>query len=861
MTPSPARRAGPLWWASLLVLLCAYAALATGYRLATPIGEAPDEAGHIAYVSFLRTHGRPPRHGEVGEPLKQQVKHPPLYYALAALAAGGLHDDGLLIFPNPQFSPSNARANVYTASRHTQAERPPMAERYAFVAAMRRLSTLLGLITVLATVLLARTVLPGQDALAIAAGAVVAFLPQFLFMSGVVNNDALATAAGSCALLAAARVAVRPPRDRDHVWLGIALGIGLLAKLTTISMVAVAAIAIVMAARRARSWRVLVRAGTLCGGTLVAIAGAWLVWNTLHGGDVLGWTGFESAAVESLRRTPLLPDLPRFFRLQFESFFGRFGWMIVPLPGWMYAAYGALLAAATAGLAALAARHGLRQAVARRDRAADDGVAADDAATDRVATDNAATDDVAADDVAADDAVLTRLAADRGPSGILLLVAACALVYASAFRLAFAFDLVVAQGRYLFAALGAFGVLIVLGLTWWLPRPIRATGQMALAVGSFALGLHALTAVLQPAFGPVMGRDEAGYASVDPTAVTAARAECHGNCPDFGPGFVRLVIDPCADVERMASGAAAAWQLRWRTTGQQPQDGLVQFAQLVDFDGRVLAQIDRLPLDGRYPSSAWLPDKRFVETISFDVPPVDAPRLASLVVGWYADGRPTERVPVADAAANAPPCAAERHGGVVPSGDGYAWPVVLLPARPIAISSEAAVRGDTFAAGSGPSARLTGVLARPGAVDAAPPSSSAPGDRRALALTLFWTPTSLTSPQAAADESSPALAGARDTVFVHLTAPDGRLAATADGPPAGGRFPTSLWRSGDVVPDEHSLDLADLPSGRYRLSVGWYDAATGVRRAARGADDVLWADGEAVVGTVVVEGERVRFER
>jgi len=60
-------------------------------------------------------------------------------------------------------------------------------------------------------------------------------------------------------------------------------------------------------------------------------------------------------------------------------------------------------------------------------------------------------------------------------------------------------------------------------------------------------------------------------------------------------------------------------------------------------------------------------------------------------------------------------------------------------------------------------------------------------------------------------------------VFVHLLDADGQLAASHDGPPMGGRYPTSAWLPGDVVPDTHHLVLdPDVPAGAYRLQAGMY---------------------------------------
>jgi hypothetical protein len=77
-------------------------------------------------------------------------------------------------------------------------------------------------------------------------------------------------------------------------------------------------------------------------------------------------------------------------------------------------------------------------------------------------------------------------------------------------------------------------------------------------------------------------------------------------------------------------------------------------------------------------------------------------------------------------------------------------------------------------------------------------------------------------------------APARDaTVFVHLVDATGKLAAQDDGPPLGGRYPTSAWGAGEVVADPRLLRLpANLPPGRYTVHVGWYLPATGARLAA-----------------------------
>ncbi len=75
------------------------------------------------------------------------------------------------------------------------------------------------------------------------------------------------------------------------------------------------------------------------------------------------------------------------------------------------------------------------------------------------------------------------------------------------------------------------------------------------------------------------------------------------------------------------------------------------------------------------------------------------------------------------------------------------------------------------------------------------------------------------------------------TVFVHLIAPDGQIAAQQDAMPQQGAAPTSCWRPGEFITDPYTLTLpAQLPPGRYRLETGWYFWETGERLPVAGVE-------------------------
>jgi hypothetical protein len=68
-------------------------------------------------------------------------------------------------------------------------------------------------------------------------------------------------------------------------------------------------------------------------------------------------------------------------------------------------------------------------------------------------------------------------------------------------------------------------------------------------------------------------------------------------------------------------------------------------------------------------------------------------------------------------------------------------------------------------------------------------------------------------------------------------AEEGEIASQHDGMPVGGLYPTTLWKAGEEVEDEHPLSLStDLVPGDYRLLVGLYRPETGERLPVLGSD-------------------------
>ncbi|HEV8637093.1 MAG TPA: glycosyltransferase family 39 protein [Chloroflexota bacterium] len=91
-------------------------------------------------------------------------------------------------------------------------------------------------------------------------------------------------------------------------------------------------------------------------------------------------------------------------------------------------------------------------------------------------------------------------------------------------------------------------------------------------------------------------------------------------------------------------------------------------------------------------------------------------------------------------------------------------------------------------------------------------------------------------------------------VFVHLIDGAGKIVTQHDGPPCGGGCPTSSRSGGELIVDEHAVELPGaLPAGQYELVVGLYDATTGDRVRRTDAAPADQPD-RVVLGAIRVEG-------
>jgi 4-amino-4-deoxy-L-arabinose transferase-like glycosyltransferase len=91
------------------------------------------------------------------------------------------------------------------------------------------------------------------------------------------------------------------------------------------------------------------------------------------------------------------------------------------------------------------------------------------------------------------------------------------------------------------------------------------------------------------------------------------------------------------------------------------------------------------------------------------------------------------------------------------------------------------------------------------------------------------------------------------TVFVHLADTREVMVGQHDGPPADGSRPTTTWEPGEIVVDQHVLEVSPVASaGTYRLMTGMYSSVSGKRLPIVASPGVL-DDNRIVLTTLEIQ--------
>jgi 4-amino-4-deoxy-L-arabinose transferase-like glycosyltransferase len=530
----------PRSWLPLVVITLLFVALGVYYSVSLPIWEAPDEPGHFGNVYYIAKTGKLPGPGTF-----YTWHQSPLYHIIAAQIVRWVDMPDLAEWT--RFNPNAAtqgRADEPNVALHSVRELPPYQQVALGVHLARWVNVFFGAVTVVLTYWLARKVFPAYAWVAVGAAGLVAFNPQFIFMSAAVQNDVPLAMAFALTLLPAINIVQGDRRARQFLWLGAMVGLAIAFKQSGVVLVGLAGLVVLWSAWRSRSWSKLPVWAGLTGLKLALVAGPMYLRNTLLYGDPFAYQVYKSLhpPVEPMRLSQVTRDMYiAYFQRMHRSFWGDFGWLTVPLPDWIYHALWVLYPLAGLGLV-LWLRHGRR----------------------------------------------TWAPARGGLGSVALLGLGVLLVWAFAIRYTLSFGPFGVQGRYLFQMISAQAILISLGLLALLPGRLR-TAPVAIALPALlALASWAPVGRIAPTYEYLGDRPQA----LD--EVQFQREDVFGDAIQLA-GYTTHI-----DMETGQLGVT----LYWRTLNT-PADDYTIFVHLMDSQGNRISQQDRRPLDGRFPTNMW----------------------------------------------------------------------------------------------------------------------------------------------------------------------------------------------------------------------------------------------------------------
>jgi len=565
----------------LALILATFVTLATVYNVTTPLFEAPDEGDHYRYVKHLADGCGLPML-ELGENwVGHEGWQPPLYYILAALATFWIDTDNArqLEWVNPHWDGGGGGMNVVY---HTSAESFPYQRAALAMHIVRFLSTLMGAVTVAATSLIALELFPDQKWIAIGAAAINAFNPQFLFISGVINNDNLVTALSSLVLLVLLRLLKRNVRIRDFMFLGLLLGLAFLAKVSALALLPLTLVISALLAYHQRSLRVLIY-GMSAIAVAFVVSGGWYLRNWVLYDHPLAWQTMLEISAPLLRKQQLgLMEALRYAQWLRKSFWGVFGYGIL-MDFYLYEILDLISCIALVGWAILAVRQWRRRSLARS----------------------------------------TAL-------GIFVLLLWATMVLALLVKWMQILE-ASNQGRLLFPAISSISILLFVGLAQLAPTSYTWLPASVVSVGLFLLAAICPFRFIIPAY-------------AHPRTLGSKVMDSIGNPVHINfDGKIELVgyeLNPRA----LKPGESVSLAFYWKALAKMDRSYAL-FVHILGRDGQVVGRLDTVPYGGRYSTLLWKPDEVFRDEYEVPIAQDAAPSRGMVIVGFYPWGEPSSRLP------------------------------------------------------------------------------------------------------------------------------------------------------------------------------------------------------------------------
>lgn len=342
----------------LFLILGIYLLLSLGFGAVNPLFEAPDEHHHYFTAQAIAETGKLPHVAQEPDPwTRQEAAQPPLYYLLASAVIKPFDTDQAkqLIWANPFVRLGDASSvNNTNNFVHTSDEEWPWQGYVLAAHLIRALTAMLGLGTLLCIYGSGRLLWPANPEHALLATAMVAFLPQFVFLHGSISNDPLVVLFCAAALWQLLVMWYRELSWQRLLLLAITIGLAILSKMAGLLLLlySIGFISTILwRDRRKRTIQASASKWLISVSLIIFVAllvSGWLLLRNLQLYDDITATNQFVSLAGGDRGYTLWQVISETRSIWF-SFIALFGWANIRPPDWVYWVWMGIVIAAVAG--------------------------------------------------------------------------------------------------------------------------------------------------------------------------------------------------------------------------------------------------------------------------------------------------------------------------------------------------------------------------------------------------------------------------------------------------------------------------------------------------------------------------------
>ncbi len=335
-----------------------FIALAVTFSLITPAFETPDERHHFAMSEHISRTGRIPVQvvGD-GSLWGQEANQAPLYYLVTGAMIAPIDTSDLLqvhqLNPHAKLGlvpdPDNKMVMLDTG-----VDQFPWHGTILALRLIRFFSIALGAVTITLVYLIGQETWADTQWPALLLMSLVAFNPQFLFISGAMNNDNLTNTLAAAVILILVRIAKRGLTDRRALTLAVVLAVTTLSKVSGITLIPLAGLVLAYQIWQTGTWKGVLKAGGMIVAAWLLFASWWYIRNLILYDELLGMQILADAV--PCNRSLTVWDLRHEWYGFFVSYFALFGHVNIIGNGWFYWFMGAVYGVGLIGFAVYAVR-------------------------------------------------------------------------------------------------------------------------------------------------------------------------------------------------------------------------------------------------------------------------------------------------------------------------------------------------------------------------------------------------------------------------------------------------------------------------------------------------------------------------